>query len=188
MGGGLPLPPLASAIDAWPRLIALRPHQPGSIRLAPPLPGLADGQGFRTDLHPLCQRRETDDRKPPAPASEERAASRHVHRVCSISCQAFGRTLCASGLEWKMQMPIQPRRPVNQKPCNIGLFDEDARNQLSLFDDAQGRAKRQALQGDVRLLFNWFSSASALFPASRRTPNLGRPTGRRSARSCRRWP
>ena len=37
-------------------------------------------------------------------------------------------------LEWRMQMPMGPRRrAAQQRPCNIGLFDEDARNQLSLF-------------------------------------------------------
>jgi hypothetical protein len=30
-----------------------------------------------------------------------------------------------------MAGPLLPRCP--QKPCNIGLFDEDARNQLDLF-------------------------------------------------------
>jgi hypothetical protein len=29
--------------------------------------------------------------------------------------------------------PMQPRRAKQQRPCNIGLFDEDARNQGSLF-------------------------------------------------------
>ena len=29
--------------------------------------------------------------------------------------------------------PMQPKRLCVQKPCNIGLFDEDARNQLDLF-------------------------------------------------------
>ncbi len=31
----------------------------------------------------------------------------------------------------RMATPLGPRKP--QKPLNIGLFDEDARNQLSLF-------------------------------------------------------
>lgn len=30
-------------------------------------------------------------------------------------------------------LPMRPRRACVQKPCNIGLFDEDARNQLELF-------------------------------------------------------
>ena len=34
-------------------------------------------------------------------------------------------------LERLMDAPLAPRTP--QKPLNIGLFDEDARNQLSLF-------------------------------------------------------
>ncbi len=34
-------------------------------------------------------------------------------------------------LERLMDAPLAPRAP--QKPLNIGLFDEDARNQLSLF-------------------------------------------------------
>jgi hypothetical protein len=34
-------------------------------------------------------------------------------------------------IEAAMAAPLRPRLP--QKPLNIGLFDEDARNQLSLF-------------------------------------------------------
>ena len=34
-------------------------------------------------------------------------------------------------LEWLMQQPMRPRKI--QKPLNIGLFDEDARNQMELF-------------------------------------------------------
>ena len=34
-------------------------------------------------------------------------------------------------LDWLIVQPMQPRR--EQKPCNIGLFDEDRRNQLELF-------------------------------------------------------
>jgi hypothetical protein len=34
-------------------------------------------------------------------------------------------------LELRMAAPLGPRKP--QKPLNVGLFDEDARNQLSLF-------------------------------------------------------
>ena len=36
-------------------------------------------------------------------------------------------------LEWIASLPIGPKRPCQQKPCNIGLFDEDARNQMELF-------------------------------------------------------
>ena len=35
-------------------------------------------------------------------------------------------------LQILMDAPLAPRRA--QKPCNIGLFDEDARNQLDFFD------------------------------------------------------
>ena len=31
--------------------------------------------------------------------------------------------------------PLQPR--CSQKPCNVGLFDEDARNQLDLFTEGR---------------------------------------------------
>ena len=34
-------------------------------------------------------------------------------------------------LALRIAAPLSPRKP--QKPLNIGLFDEDARNQLSLF-------------------------------------------------------
>jgi hypothetical protein len=34
-------------------------------------------------------------------------------------------------LDWLIAQPMQPRK--QQKPCNIGLFDEDRRNQLELF-------------------------------------------------------
>jgi hypothetical protein len=34
-------------------------------------------------------------------------------------------------LALRIEAPLVPRKP--QKPLNIGLFDEDARNQLSLF-------------------------------------------------------
>jgi hypothetical protein len=34
-------------------------------------------------------------------------------------------------LERLMEAPLRPSKP--QKPLNIGLFDEDARNQLDLF-------------------------------------------------------
>lgn len=30
-------------------------------------------------------------------------------------------------------LPMKPKRLCVQKPCNIGFFDEDARNQLELF-------------------------------------------------------
>jgi hypothetical protein len=34
-------------------------------------------------------------------------------------------------LALRLAAPLSPRKP--QKPLNIGLFDEDARNQLALF-------------------------------------------------------
>ncbi|MGH8608839.1 MAG: hypothetical protein ACREX9_15940 [Gammaproteobacteria bacterium] len=34
-------------------------------------------------------------------------------------------------LQAVMRGPLLPKRP--QKPCNLGLFDTDARNQLDLF-------------------------------------------------------
>jgi hypothetical protein len=34
-------------------------------------------------------------------------------------------------LALRLEAPLVPRKP--QKPLNVGLFDEDARNQLSLF-------------------------------------------------------
>ena len=34
-------------------------------------------------------------------------------------------------LQFRMQTPLQPR--CKQKPLNVGLWDEDARNQLDLF-------------------------------------------------------
>jgi len=37
----------------------------------------------------------------------------------------------AERLALRMAGPLRPRKP--QKPLDIGLFDEDARNQLSLF-------------------------------------------------------
>ena len=43
--------------------------------------------------------------------------------------------------------PLAPRRA--QKPCNIGLFDEDARNQLDMFihGAANGSGKEQKDSG-----------------------------------------
>lgn len=38
---------------------SLRPLHPGRVRLSPPLPGLADGQGFRRGLNPPFNERET---------------------------------------------------------------------------------------------------------------------------------
>ena len=35
-------------------------------------------------------------------------------------------------LEWKASLPMTLNK--RQKPLNIGLFDEDARNQMDLFD------------------------------------------------------
>lgn len=34
-------------------------------------------------------------------------------------------------LDYRANQPMRPRKP--QKPCDIGLFDEAVRNQLSLF-------------------------------------------------------
>lgn len=36
-------------------------------------------------------------------------------------------------LEVLALLPMKPKRLCVQKPCNIGLFDEDRRNQLELF-------------------------------------------------------
>lgn len=36
-------------------------------------------------------------------------------------------------LEQMAGLPMQPKRQCRQKPCNIGLFDEDARCQMELF-------------------------------------------------------
>lgn len=36
-------------------------------------------------------------------------------------------------LEVLAAQPMGPKRLCVQKPCNIGLFDEDRRNQLELF-------------------------------------------------------
>ena len=36
-------------------------------------------------------------------------------------------------LELIASLPLQPKRASQQKPCDIGLFDETARNQLDLF-------------------------------------------------------
>lgn len=38
----------------------------------------------------------------------------------------------ADRLAGKWSAPMQPRRPAPQRPCNIGLFDEDSRNQMEL--------------------------------------------------------
>jgi len=37
------------------------------------------------------------------------------------------------GLEWIAALPMQPKRSRQRKPCDHGLFDEIARNQLDLF-------------------------------------------------------
>ena len=37
-------------------------------------------------------------------------------------------------LEWLATQPMRPRSLRPQKPMNVGLFDEDARNQLDLVD------------------------------------------------------
>ena len=34
-------------------------------------------------------------------------------------------------LDWLVAQPMQPRK--QQKPCDIGLFDTDSRNQLEMF-------------------------------------------------------
>ncbi|MEO1702355.1 MAG: hypothetical protein AAFR71_09915 [Pseudomonadota bacterium] len=36
-------------------------------------------------------------------------------------------------LDHQSNLPMQPKRPCVQKPCDIGLFDEAARKQLDLF-------------------------------------------------------
>jgi hypothetical protein len=41
-------------------------------------------------------------------------------------------------LQAVMNGPLLPKRP--QKPCNLGLFDDDARNQLDLFIHAKPTA------------------------------------------------
>lgn len=38
----------------------------------------------------------------------------------------------AERLAGRWNAPMQPRRAKQQRPCNIGLFDEDARNQMEL--------------------------------------------------------
>lgn len=38
----------------------------------------------------------------------------------------------AERLAGRWSAPMQPRRAPMQKPCNIGLFDDDARNQMEL--------------------------------------------------------
>ena len=42
-------------------------------------------------------------------------------------------------LQLLMDAPLLPRRP--QKPCNVGLFDEAARNQLDLFIHQQRKER-----------------------------------------------
>ena len=34
-------------------------------------------------------------------------------------------------LEWRAAQPLEPTKP--QRPCDLGLFDMNARNQLDLF-------------------------------------------------------
>ena len=34
-------------------------------------------------------------------------------------------------LEWRAAAPLEPKKP--QRPCDLGLFDTNARNQLDLF-------------------------------------------------------
>lgn len=36
-------------------------------------------------------------------------------------------------LDHQVTLPMQPKRPCVQKPCDVGLFDEISRNQLDLF-------------------------------------------------------
>jgi len=36
-------------------------------------------------------------------------------------------------LDLLASLPMTPKRARSQKPCNIGLFDEDSRNQMDLF-------------------------------------------------------
>lgn len=36
-------------------------------------------------------------------------------------------------LEFITTLPMQPKRASQQKPCNIGLFDEVSRNQMDFF-------------------------------------------------------
>lgn len=36
-------------------------------------------------------------------------------------------------LDLLASLPMTPKRARTQKPCDIGLFDEDARNQMDLF-------------------------------------------------------
>lgn len=39
----------------------------------------------------------------------------------------------AERLAGKWNAPMQPRRPAPQRPCNLGLFDEDSRKQMEIF-------------------------------------------------------
>jgi len=47
-------------------------------------------------------------------------------------------------LEVMARQPLRGKRgPVLQKPCDIGLFDEDARNQLDLIDQLRSPENTQ---------------------------------------------
>jgi len=37
-------------------------------------------------------------------------------------------------LELVASLPMQPKRPCRQKPCDVGLFDEVSRNQMDFFN------------------------------------------------------
>lgn len=48
-------------------------------------------------------------------------------------------------LDWLARQPMAPRRNpmARQRPCNIGLFDEDGRRQMDWIDEA-----KKHLEGD----------------------------------------
>ncbi|MEL7190764.1 MAG: hypothetical protein AAGK17_14525 [Pseudomonadota bacterium] len=66
-------------------------------------------------------------RKPQTPETEHTAIGEQ------LVVQGYQPVTSKERLDYQATLPMQPKRPCVQKPCDIGLFDEARRNQLDLF-------------------------------------------------------
>lgn len=66
-------------------------------------------------------------RKPQTPETEHTAIGEQ------FLVQGYRPVTTKERLDHQATLPMQPKRPCVQKPCDIGLFDEARRNQLDLF-------------------------------------------------------
>ena len=69
--------------------------------------------------------------EPMAPANDSATASTDAGSQFVIA--GYRPVTHKERLDLIATLPMRPRRPCVQKPCNIGLFDEVSRNQLELF-------------------------------------------------------